>query len=199
MSVARVGLRRAAALGARGGRGLVIALCAAALAACATQRSRTEEMRTAIEGFNNAVRWSAYPLASGFVPNDIRGAFLDAYADADEKLRVEGFEIQTVVVPREDEAVVTLRVSFVEHGDFKLETRTIKQFWRRVADMWVIENEENSLRKVPSWTLKASKPGPKPVDDDDPDAPAFAPVEAAPSPQPSATPGTSVDSAPATP
>lgn len=166
------------------------AALAGAPVGCATQRSRTEEMRTAIEGFNNAVRWNAYPLASGYVPNDIRAAFLDAYADADEKLRIEGFEIQTVVVPREDEAVVTLRVSFVEHGDFKLETRTIKQFWRRVEDLWVIENEENSLRKVDTWTLKPSKPSPKPSADDDPDAPAFAPVEPSPAPgaSPSATP-----------
>jgi hypothetical protein len=192
VSAKRPGLVAARALRSAAGFALLAwaAVLASAPLGCATQRSRTEEMRTAIEGFNNAVRWNAYPLASGYVPNDIRAAFLDAYADADEKLRIEGFEIQTVVVPREDEAVVTLRVSFVEHGDFKLETRTLKQFWRRVGDVWVIENEENSLRKVPTWTLKPSKPSPKPSVDDEPDAPEFAPVEPAPSPTPSAAPVT---------
>jgi hypothetical protein len=123
---------------------------------CASaKQAQMEELQNAIDGYNSAYRWKNFERAAGYLPNDLRGAFIAAYEEDDNSIHVETYTIIKVDLLGDEAATVTVRVRYMELPSINLENRTLTQHWHKVNDTWLLETEENSIRAIdPAATPK---------------------------------------------
>lgn len=140
----------------------------AALGGCASMGAQDtlEKLREAVEGYNQAFRWKNYERAAQYLPNEVRAAFLAAYDDDESSLQLEDYQISKVDIANDDAATVSVRVRFLLLPSVVVENRTLVQHWHRVSGEWMLENEDNSIRKL-DLSKTADLPPEKP---DSPDA-----------------------------
>lgn len=133
------------------------------LVSCASMgvQDKLEKLKEAVEGYNQAFRWKNYERAAQYLPNDIRAAFMAAYDDDESSLQVEDYQISKVDVLSDDEAKVSVRVRFLLLPSVVVENRTMVQHWHRVAGEWILETEEQSIRKLDA-SKKADLPAERP-------------------------------------
>lgn len=144
------------------------ALVLAAVTGCASMgvQDTLEKLREAVEGYNQAFRWKNYERAAQYLPNDVRAAFMTAYDDDESSLQIEDYQISKVDVVNDDEAKVAVRVRYLLLPSVVVENRTLVQHWHRVAGEWILEQEDNAIRKLDP-AKKAELP-PERSDSEDP-------------------------------
>lgn len=150
-------------------RSLAVVVLACALGGCSTSsKTLMEGLQNSVEGYNEAYRWKNYERAAGFLPADLRAAFLDAYRDDDNSLQIDDYSIVKVDLENDASAKVTIRVSYIQLPSVTVEKATLVQHWKRLGGEWILETEDNSLRKIepasapaeaPAWTREAAEPG----------------------------------------
>lgn len=124
--------------------------CALALAGCATttRESAVERLQEAVEGYNHAFRWKNYERAAQFVPRDLRSAFLAAYQDDESSLQVEDFQVRQVDMLTDKAASVSVKVSYLMLPSVTVKQAVLVQHWADVNGSWILEAEDNSIRKL---------------------------------------------------
>lgn len=135
--------------------------------ACASQQKTTmDRLRESVEGYNHAFRWKNYERAAMFVPKDLRGAFIAAYEDDESSLQVEDYQVRTVDLHDDKSATVSVRLRYLMLPDVTVQNRTLVQHWADVDGQWILETEENSVRKLdpakPPADPAARQPEPDP-------------------------------------
>lgn len=120
------------------------------LLSCATARTRDklEQLQEAVEGYNEAYRWKNFERAASFLPNDQRAAFVATYEDDEKSLHVEDCQVLKIDMDGTDAALVTVRIRFMLLPSVTVETRKVVQHWHRVNESWLLETEDNSIRKI---------------------------------------------------
>jgi hypothetical protein len=149
------------------------ALLAWTLGACATagERDPMTQLQRAVDGYNEAFRWKNFERASAWLAPDRRAGFVSAHEDDEKSLHVDEYQVLSVDTPAEGEAEVTVRVTFTLLPDVTVQTRKLKQRWRKLDAGWMLEREEHSIR-----ALDAEPPA-RPAT---PEAPPPAPLEPGP-------------------
>lgn len=132
-------------------RAPALLLLAAALVGggCASSnRDQLKAFEDALQGYNEAFRWKNFERAALFLPPDLRAAFVAAHEDDEKSLHVEDYQVLRADLDGEDRAVVTIRLSYTLLPSLTVERRNLVQHWARVAGTWILESEENSIRKL---------------------------------------------------
>jgi len=127
---------------------LPLALVLISACAASTQQDTLEALKDAVEGYNHAFRWKDYERAALSVPPDLRRAFLAAYEDDESSLQIEDYEIAHVRLEGEDAATVTVRVRYMLLPAVIVQRATLVQHWHKIGADWILETEENSLRRL---------------------------------------------------
>ena len=116
---------------------------------CASQqKTAMDRLRESVEGYNHAFRWKNYERAAMFIPKDLRGPFIAAYADDESSLQVEDYQIRTVDLSSDKTATVSVRLRYLLLPDVTVQSRTLVQHWADVDGQWILETEENSIRTL---------------------------------------------------
>lgn len=147
-------------------RGPVLSLLAGGLllsAGCASMKvqDQLEKLKEAVEGYNQAFRWKNYERAAQYLPVEHRGAFVAAYDDDEKSLQMEDYNVSRVDLISEEAATVSVRVRFLLLPSVVVENRTLTQHWQKIEGAWILETEENSIRKLDFGT-KPELPPEKP-------------------------------------
>lgn len=132
--------------------GLVGALFGAGAASggCATTTTKNavERLQESVEAYNHAFRWKNYERASLYLPNDQRSPFLAAYEDDESSLQVEDYAIRQLDVLSDKAATVSIKVSYLMLPSVTVQQATLVQHWAEVNGAWILEAEDNSIRKI---------------------------------------------------
>lgn len=133
------------------------------LPSCASMKvqDQLEKLKEAVEGYNQAFRWKSYERAAQYLPVEKRGAFVAAYDDDEKSLQLEDYNVARVDLINDDEATVAVRVRYLLLPSVVVENRTLTQHWHKVEGAWILEDEDNSLRKL-DYDKKPDLPPEKP-------------------------------------
>lgn len=128
--------------------------------ACRTPQTRTkaERLHKAVETYNKAYRWQNFEVASGYLPAEERPLFITTYEDDRESLSISDYRILKVDKPTEDAAVVTVRYRYTMLPSTSVKKRQVTQRWHHVGERWVLESEEDSIRKLSLETKAPTDP-----------------------------------------
>jgi hypothetical protein len=127
-----------------------LALLALVSPACASTRAQDSlnQLKDSVEAYNEAFRWKNFERAAMYMPNDLRAAFIATYEDDENSLHVEDYQILGVNVESELSAVVTVRLRYMMLPSVTVAKATLVQHWKRVADAWMLETEDGSIREL---------------------------------------------------
>ena len=108
------------------------------------------------------------PLSPDHTVEDVRAAYLAAYEDDQESLQVDEWSVRGVKWEGDNSAAVSIRITYLLLPSTMIKNTTLVQHWAEVNGEWIIENEENSIRKLGEKSTKGDKPKPKPKAEPDP-------------------------------
>lgn len=132
-------------------------------------KASLKELQDSVEAYNDAYRWKNYERAAIYLPEDQRAPFLATYEEDDKALHVEGYRILKANIVTETAAEMTIRVRYMLLPSVTLEKRNVIQHWHKVADRWILETEDNSIREIDPSKLEidpdAFGGGPEPAPD----------------------------------
>ena len=131
--------------------GLMFTLSLWTLTSCATatqQRDSLEDLQRSITAYNHAFRWKTYARAAQFLPVDLREPFVSAYEDGASSLQVEECKLSRLDMEAKDRAKVTVRVRYLMLPSVVVQKRKLIQYWQKISGHWILETEENSIRKI---------------------------------------------------
>ena len=125
------------------------------LVGCKTPgQSDAEKLRKSIDEYNRAYRWKAYQTAAGYLPGDIRTAFVSTYESLKNDLDIRHYQIIALDRRSEKEALVQVRYRYVLLPSVTVEEKTVSQHWRLISGSWILEYEKNSVKKLDRTTVK---------------------------------------------
>lgn len=127
---------------------LLLGFVLAASGCASTQKNKAERLREAIEAYNEAFRWKAYDRASLLLPRELRGPFLAAYEDDEGGLQIEDYQIRSVDVLDDTRATATVKMRYMLLPSVTVETAILVQHWAEVEGAWILESEDNSIKKL---------------------------------------------------
>jgi len=144
----------------------VLGLVLASACATTTSKSAVELLQESVEAYNHAFRWKNYERAAQYLPQAQRAGFLAAYEDDESSLQVEDFTVRSVEVLSEKAATVSIKVSYLMLPSTSVQQSTLVQHWAEVNGAWVLEAEDNSIRKIEAGAVprdpRARQPEPDP-------------------------------------
>lgn len=109
----------------------MIALAAAALGGCGAPTTRGEQLREAVLGYNESVRWGRHERAAQWLPAQEREAFLAEKRRASASLHIHEIEIRQVdQAPDGRNARVRVALTYSRVDDPRLQTLWIEQLWQ---------------------------------------------------------------------
>ncbi len=150
-------------------RAFALLLAASTLSACAGQQtSKADKLQEAVDAYNYAFRWKNFERAVMFIPKDNRSDFLAAYEDDQESLQVDEWSVRGVKWEGDNSAAVSIRMTYLLLPSTMVKNVTLVQHWAEVNGEWIIQNEEDSIRKLGEKPSKGEKPKPKPKAEPDP-------------------------------
>ncbi|MFO0723864.1 MAG: hypothetical protein U1E65_08790 [Myxococcota bacterium] len=133
-------------------------------AACASQqKGLSDKLQEAVEAYNHAFRWKNFERAVLYIPSDLRADFMTAYEDDQESLQVDDWQVRGVKWEGEKAAVVSIRISYLLLPSTAIKNVTLAQHWANIDGNWVLESEDNSIKKLGEVKAKKPKPSPKPT------------------------------------
>jgi len=110
--------------------------------ACATSSQKTQQLKTSVDAYLEALRWKYYERAAAFRPNDLRASFLAAMEDEGTGLQIEDIQVLRVDVQSEESADITVRIRYMRLPSVTVQTDVVRQAWHRVDGKWILEFEE---------------------------------------------------------
>lgn len=131
---------------------------ALSLSACATMKTGQddlEELKDSIEAYNHSFRWKSYEQASLFLPPDLRGSFIAAYENDESSLQIEDYRVSRYQLHDDKSATVLIRIRYLLLPSVIVQKVTLVQHWHKIAGSWLLETEENSIRKIDPTRLPA--------------------------------------------
>ncbi len=134
----------------------LIALGGAALG-CGGYMSPTEKLDLAVLRYHDALRWRQYEVASTFIPDDKKKAYLETRRALDEDFRIHDVDVKEVrQVEAAKIAEVIIEVAYTETSSNVLERVKLMETWTYGEDRnWFLTKQEESKEKV----KPKSKPG----------------------------------------
>lgn len=132
------------------------ALLATALTmACASgPQPKLDELRSAVQTYNEAYRWKNYPRAASFLPPGKRPAFVASYEEDDKSLHVEGYQVISVNVTSPEVAEVKIRYQYMLLPSVTLDKQIVTQHWAQVNGSWLLEYEDDPIRPIDPALIK---------------------------------------------
>jgi hypothetical protein len=124
----------------RGPRHGWLGLCALVLAGCSmAPQSRSAQLREAVMGYNDALRWGRVERAAAYLPVAERAAFVAKQRAALLGLRVHDVEVRDVSVGEQhDSARVLVSVTYSRAGQPVLQQINVLQRWRWSGGGWTL-------------------------------------------------------------
>jgi len=112
--------------------------------ACSTFGDKKKSMRdfsAAVEGFNTALRWGEYKMASAFVSPNLQEQFWRQADIMEKSIRLTDYDIRNVSTGTAGESFpVIIRFHYYITNDPHLQTQTVRQQWfySEEAESWMI-------------------------------------------------------------
>lgn len=112
--------------------------------ACSTFGDKKENMKNfiaAVEGFNTALRWGDYKMASAFVSPSLQEQFWQQADIMEKKIRLTDYDIRNVAMAKTGNSFpVIIRFHYYITNDPQLQTQTVRQQWSysQEAESWMI-------------------------------------------------------------
>jgi hypothetical protein len=114
----------------------------AALAACATQQKKTENLKESSWHYQEGLRWARFEEAAALVPPKEREAFLDEHDKLADDLRIDDYDIVRIVYKSgEDEAQVQVKYKWHRDGEGLVKETVTEQRWKLHGTAWYLEDE----------------------------------------------------------
>ncbi|MEL6185016.1 MAG: hypothetical protein AAFU79_10365 [Myxococcota bacterium] len=135
-------------------RRFVLLSCAIASACASGPQPKLDELKSAVEAYNEAYRWKNYPRAASFLPPKQRPAFVASYEEDDKSLHIEGYQVIAVNVSSPEIADVKIRYQFMQLPSVTLEKRIVTQHWALVNGSWILEYEDAPIRPIDPALVK---------------------------------------------
>ncbi|MDY0041879.1 MAG: hypothetical protein RBS57_16320 [Desulforhabdus sp.] len=109
---------------------IVIVLCFSSCSTFGDKQKSLKDLKTAVEGFNTALRWGDYKTASVFVAPSLQEQFWQQADIMENRIRVTDYDIRNVSMPATGESFpVIIRFHYYITNDPHLQTRTVRQQW----------------------------------------------------------------------
>jgi hypothetical protein len=126
------------------------ALALVLLAGCATlgDQGKIDQLKEAVEAYNHAYRWKNYDSAVLLLQPDLRSPFLAAHEEDESSLQVEDLKIRRVELQGKKRAVIHVRARYMMLPSVSVKKKTLVQYWAMIGGQWLMESEENSIRKI---------------------------------------------------
>ena len=102
---------------------------ALALATGCTPPTRADKLTDAAYDMNMATRFGRMDVAMSYIGPKARKQFLDSHASWGRGIRISDLEFAGLDMPKEDEAIVLVHVSWQRVDESTLRTTSIKQKW----------------------------------------------------------------------
>ncbi len=128
---------------------LVVLALGSTLAACGGTFTKTDELRTLIDEYNNGVRWGRLDQSAVLLPPEDRERFLARHTGLEEKLEILDLDITGMDIAHSKEsAEVTIDLSWVLRDRGVVEKTVVVESWRRRGSQWQMVKEVR-LRGAP--------------------------------------------------
>jgi hypothetical protein len=116
------------------------ALLAVGLLGCSmSPQNRGTQLREAVYGYNDAVRWGRVERAAEWIPEPERGEFVSRKRKAWAGMSVLDVEVRDVrVAPDQDSARVRVIVRFSHNGNPVMRSHLVEQRWRWQRAGWML-------------------------------------------------------------
>lgn len=165
-------------------RPVLLASLACALAGCAGgMLSTRDELKLAIQDFNDGVRWGKVEQSAARLPIEGRAGFAERYAALEDDLEIMDYDVQRVDLDRAAErALVRVDMSWSLKRRGLVERTVVEQDWRKKGG-WMLVSARR-LKGSPLPLLEVAGPTPPPAAP----APGANPAAPPPSTDPAAAP-----------
>lgn len=118
---------------------VAVASCAVAAGCSMSPRNRGVQLREAVFGYNEAVRWGRIERASEWIPTKQRAGYVARKRAAWSGMSVHEVDIRHVAVaPDESNAKVRVLVTFSRQGNPVLQKHLVEQRWRWEREGWML-------------------------------------------------------------
>lgn len=116
---------------------------------CAKESVKREgSLNSAVEAYNESMRWQRYAEASKYVPDKLRDPFIEHFEPKRETLQITEFRIVSAELDKKDETKGKARVwlTFYELPNANLQKKLIIQDWKYNVEEhhWTIDLPEIS-------------------------------------------------------
>jgi len=144
-------------------RALAFVLCLPISCATLSGEDNANRLNETVEAYNHAYRWKNYETAVLLLIPDLREGYLAAYEEDESSLQIEDYKIQKLNLKSEDQAVAKIRTRYMLLPSVSVKRVTLIQHWVQIEDQWLMESEENSIRKIdplqkPNYPTKKAIP-----------------------------------------
>ena len=122
---------------------ILVALAAvAALAACAGQQKKTENLKESSWHYQEGLRWARFEESAALVPPKEREAFLDEHDKLADDLRIDDYDVVRIVYKSgEDEAQVQVKYKWHRDREGLVKETVTEQRWKLHGTTWYLEDE----------------------------------------------------------
>lgn len=104
--------------------------------------STVDQVTTAVQEYNNDVRWARYDQASEKVPKERREHFVEQRTALEDDWQLVDFEVVNIVIDKKkDTAAVRVEYSWALKSRGIVEKTTTKQQWEKKDSAWMMEKE----------------------------------------------------------
>lgn len=102
-----------------------------ACAALSKNKNTRKTLSTAVEGFNTALRWGDFKVASTFVAPDFQEQFWRQSDIMEGRIRLTEYDIRYITwTENERTSPVIIRFRYYTTNDPTIQTETVRQVWR---------------------------------------------------------------------
>jgi len=109
----------------------VIIIVVSSCATLAKNKDNRKELTAAVEGFNTALRWGEFKLASAFIPPTMQEQFWRQADMMEGRIRLTKYDIRHITWGAGSRpSPVIIRYRYYYTDDPKLKTETVRQVWR---------------------------------------------------------------------
>ena len=122
---------------------LVVLVVGVTISCSASSPSKSEDLMTAVRGYNDGLRWHNPPAAAGYLPTNIRRGFLKEREELAEDLKISDYEIARLeyVDSKGFDAAVDIRWDWYSDRKGVVHNTTTEQTWKRFGKRWLMIKE----------------------------------------------------------
>ncbi len=122
------------------------ALSAGLLAGCGMATfSQRDELMTAVDEFNDGIRWGAMDRSARYLPVELRKRFAERWASLEDELEIMDYEVQRLEINKGGKGPTTADVRVDVSWSLKrsgiLERTVMQQHWEQRVGGWMVARQ----------------------------------------------------------